>query len=69
MKQDLLLTGNALTITNKTSPTEIDLSISSVTEFYYRRQISYTFLVLQHLFDLTDLKNDADASRRMKYKT
>ena len=60
MKQDLLLTGNALTITNKTSPTEIDLSP-------YLQSLNFTTadnkLYISGVatpVDLTDLKNDAD---------
>jgi hypothetical protein len=60
MKQDLLLTGNTLTITNRLSPTAVDLS-------KYMQQLIFTpadnklQIVGGNTIDLTSLKNDADA--------
>jgi hypothetical protein len=60
LKQDLLLTGNSLTITNKQSPTQIDLS-------KYMQQLVFTpadnnlEIAGGNKIDLTSLKNDADA--------
>lgn len=69
MKQDLLLTGNALTITNKTSPATIDLSpyLQSLT-FTTADNKLYISGVASPV-DLTDLKNDADASPTNEIQT
>jgi hypothetical protein len=60
MKQDLNLTGNTLTITNKTSPAAIDLA-------KYMQDLTFTpadgklQIAGGNTVDLTTLKNDADA--------
>jgi len=60
MKQDLLLTGNTLSITNKLTPTAIDLT-------KYMQQLTFTeadsklAIAGGNTVDLSSLKNDADA--------
>jgi len=69
MKQDLLLTGNALTIMNKTSPTTIELSpyLQSLTFTPADNKVYISGVTTP--VDLTDLKNDADASPTNELQT
>jgi hypothetical protein len=62
MKQDLLLTGNSLTITNKTLPATIDLSpyLQSLTFTPADNKLYISGVATP--VDLNDLKNDADAN-------
>lgn len=61
MKQDLLLTGNNLTITNKLSPAVIDLSkyLQSLSFNSTTNKLSISNVAGE--IDLTGLKNDADS--------
>jgi hypothetical protein len=61
MKQDLNLTGNSLTITNKLSPTLIDLSKYLQTLSFNSTTNKLSISNVAGDVDLTSLKNDADS--------